>query len=1403
MATILPLKVVTGTVSQLAAGDELSVIGVDARVAGALTLGSTIATSVVVGGTGATSAVTQVDIGVADATTTINVGGTNTTSIDLVTSAGGTPIINIGGTNTQVNIPGNLTVTSTAEFDGNTIIGASLTLDTLSVVAGILGDLTFREAANHNIRLEGATVLNASASTLSVTGGAADGSGAGGLLSLTGGAAPGVGIGGDVTLTGGSSVGGAPGGVKVISPRAITQGAALSLTQNSVTAGFFVGSAVPSAGAGVTAPLGSLYQQDAGVLYLKTGASPTTGWDKVEVGTGGSASLQTAYVNGQTIAVTTVPVGISSAVAAVDALSVLTTGTGTALTVNTTTSTGDALQVQVGNTPVITVDSTGAVTVLGKNDGVFGSGVTISAGAGAAATGAGGGVSINAGAGHATGPGAGGGLVEIVAGEASTADNGGPVNIRAGDNSFAGAGEPGSISITAGSKTSALGTATASGYVQIAAGDNAGDGIAADVSINGGSSTGLLATNHGGDVRLTGGDSDSGTPGGVVINSGRSADATSPTAGPALTITQTGASGATASIFAGSLVPSALGVAASEGSLYLRDAGATGELYIKTANLDTDWTLASVAGDTDLQTAYTSGAGTIAVTAAKPVSISSAVASTALLVNTTSSGNALQVQVATSDVVVVDQTGAVLVTATSNAAVGSAVSLTAGSGGASGGGGDATLKSGAATKAFNAGTVSVLGGDNIFSGAGLGGLVDIKGGAKIDVAATAAAGGVNITGGANSGTNFAAAGGSVTIAGGAVAGTNATPGNVSISGGQAAGAGQGAQVSVVAGENTTGVGGTSLVRGGNAISGAGGTVKLWGGSSASGLPGATLILSDRSATNTIATEDGAALTIQQTGAAGTTVELFAGTADPSDVGASGVVADLGSLYLRNVGAATGEMYLKTATGDKAWSQIATLAGQSLQAAYDAGAVVALDDTGGIQFNQADGALTNAATLSLTNAEDGANFNTLTVNRSPVTSAAAGDGVGITMGANALGAGLGVTQGGTGTGIVVNATSTGAIASFQSGATPVLAIGATGGFASTPLVNQVFTVTTTGTGGISLDSVASSYLKVSGGALTLQGATTSAFGVTAAPSAVQITTGGDVSLTAASTKTITLAASGAASYVAIQSATGQATIDAGSYISLTAGSGVVQLGNTAKSDAIVVQAAGGVTVAPKSGQDFSATTAGAGVVTLNAAAASNFTVTGANLTLSTATSGNVVLLAPSVGDITFKANASLVIPFNTAAAPDLVGFTATSIIGALNELAVGTTSASQIVQGGFDTATNSVTVGMLGYLTSAANVVQRAIATSMVASRVFGASEGTANSMTTAGTIELQTIETGVTVLAGEPLFLSAVLAGSVTNAAPSAPTEVILPVGYARTNGTAAGGTVPMILGVGLAVLLT
>lgn len=82
---------------------------------------------------------------------------------------------------------------------------------------------------------------------------------------------------------------------------------------------------------------------------------------------------------------------------------------------------------------------------------------------------------------------------------------------------------------------------------------------------------------------------------------------------------------------------------------------------------------------------------------------------------------------------------------------------------------------------------------------------------------------------------------------------------------------------------------------------------------------------------------------------------------------------------------------------------------------------------------------------------------------------------------------------------------------------------------------------------------------------------------------------------------------------------------------------------------------------------------ASVVSIDATAASNITVTGNTLTLSTATSGNVVIT--SAGNLTLKdQNLSAAIPLSQSGVTGLVGFTATSLVGALNEVRAAATGA---------------------------------------------------------------------------------------------------------------------------------
>lgn len=364
-----------------------------------------------------------------------------------------------------------------------------------------------------------------------------------------------------------------------------------------------------------------------------------------------------------------------------------------------------------------------------------------------------------------------------------------------------------------------------------------GQGYGGNVNLYAGEST---MDGQGGSVVLTGGNSLNNTPGATTITTPRSADTSAVTAGPALTLIQSGASGATTGLFSGTADPTASGgIAANAGSLYLRSAG---ELWVKTAGT---WVKAATGGASNLQDTYVAGntisvtdaEGIVALTAAAAstvsvLSVTSAASSTqaALLVNglaTGAGGNALQVQNKGADVLRIDQNGNFVVAGT------------------------------AGTGAANGSYVQIAG------GTGYTGITD-----------TGAGGEVSLQGGS---TLLGTWGGAVRITGGS----------------QIGGTG-------------TGTGGNITITGGNTGN--------------TGLPGGITIDSPRNATTNLGSRVGPALTLSQSGTGGTTIHVFAGSADPRT--GSGIVANAGSLFHRIVSSTTGELYLKTTQGTAtAWSPL--------------------------------------------------------------------------------------------------------------------------------------------------------------------------------------------------------------------------------------------------------------------------------------------------------------------------------------------------------------------------------------------------------------------------------------------------------------------------------------------------
>lgn len=261
---------------------------------------------------------------------------------------------------------------------------------------------------------------------------------------------------------------------------------------------------------------------------------------------------------------------------------------------------------------------------------------------------------------------------------------------------------------------------------------------------------------------------------------------------------------------------------------------------------------------------------------------------------------------------------------------------------------------------------------------------------------------------------------------------------------------------------------------------------------------------------------------------------------------------------------------------------------------------------------------------------------------------------------------------------------------------------------------------------------------------------------------------------------------------------------------------------------VINASGGIAATGLAASSF---TTAAGALTITAAVASTWSTTAGVLTLNGAggialqgggtsaltlnntgttitVQAGATLTTTSTGNINLPNNGSSKFQIETVAvsanvtAANLGTLTAGPASNADALHTHSGVSASQIVQTGFDTSTNTLGDGDLGYLTTTANRVQKAIATSLAAAVVFGANEGTAGSMTTHGTIENQNVESTITVVAGDRLYVSVSEAGKVTNVAPNTVGQVVAPVGVARTGNGGAGVDVPMLLLIGTPILL-
>lgn len=729
----------------------------------------------------------------------------------------------------------------------------------------------------------------------------------------------------------------------VVTMAAATQGTGIVVSQNGTT----------NTGNGITVSMGAA-SAGSGLSIVQPGT--TVDSHALNIAASGATAGVVFKVESTSGVSTAAAATISNAGSGI-ALDVVSAGPGAAAAAArfSSSGTGDALVVRGGVSGIVTmltISQQGALTYLGGDNLATGSDVSIRAGAAVTAPDNGGLLRIHGGA--ATSGSAGGliaqagaatdgfGGTAAVTGGDVTSGLGGSAGIRGGAASAAG-GVGGNVSVFAGDVGAGSGAA---GLTLIRGGNVQTNANAGAVEITGGEAQ--AGTGAGGSITITGGISLGGRPGGTTITTQRSANATAGTAGPALTLSQTGASGASGgvSIFAGTLVPSALGVTAPEGSLYLQDAGTTGALYVKAGSAATAWQQISTVPTSTLQLAYNQTSGNTIVTAVtKPVALSNALtpnADTVLTVDRTgnpNSGTGVAVTLATgstgtgfssihngdgaaSRAAVITHNsvlGGVALAITSSTtgdgtgnSTGGLIVTQSGSGGAvritKTGTGTVTepalLVDGQSTSAFvlvvksslnthlsisPAGRVALTGGK---PAAGAGSIVEATGG---DAATAGGAGGpVNLVGGLGIGAN---AGGAVTNTGG-VGGAAGAGGAVTNTGGAGGAGGVGGASGVTGGAGTgAGVGGTATVAGGagGATATAGGQVSILGGNgvAAAAAGGAISITGGTGITSGA----GGAITITggATAAAGTggAVTITSGTSTAAS-GAPGVVTVRGA-----------------------------------------------------------------------------------------------------------------------------------------------------------------------------------------------------------------------------------------------------------------------------------------------------------------------------------------------------------------------------------------------------------------------------------------------------------------------------------------------------------------------------
>jgi hypothetical protein len=175
-------------------------------------------------------------------------------------------------------------------------------------------------------------------------------------------------------------------------------------------------------------------------------------------------------------------------------------------------------------------------------------------------------------------------------------------------------------------------------------------------------------------------------------------------------------------------------------------------------------------------------------------------------------------------------------------------------------------------------------------------------------------------------------------------------------------------------------------------------------------------------------------------------------------------------------------------------------------------------------------------------------------------------------------------------------------------------------------------------------------------------------------------------------------------------------------------------------------------------------------------------------------GALTVTATGANDLAFTARGST-INLNESGNTSLVGFTATTILGAFNELKTsGSSSITYISNDYTNGEAGSITEGQLVYISTTDTVKLASAASNNSLAKMVGVVGVTSIATSSSDTIRSEGVtnvkfELSLALSAGDEIFLSASTAGSATNIKPSGSGNVIKSIGSIKDLGTYDGNT--------------